>query len=66
MNDGALANVISERLGPDSLRRLRSLRRRLWLRRSLRVAAISGAAAIAGIALVQLVARTSAPNHLLG
>ena len=60
MSDRDLAALIIERLGPDALRRLRSLRRRLWLRRSLRVGVIATAAAIGGIAVVQLAARTVA------
>src|SRR6266545_5044214 len=60
MRDRALATTIADRLGPDTLRRLRSLRRRLWLRRSLQVGTIALAAAIGGIAIVQLAALTVA------
>ncbi|HEU5324806.1 MAG TPA: hypothetical protein VFV59_02885, partial [Candidatus Limnocylindria bacterium] len=57
MTDRLIAQAVTERLGPESLARLRQLRRRLWWRRSARIGLVIAAGTVLGVALVQLASR---------
>src|SRR5688500_20134352 len=57
MTDRLVSAAIAERLGTDTLARLRGLRRRLWWRRAVRSGLLILAAAILAVAAVQLLAR---------
>ncbi|MGZ8481816.1 MAG: hypothetical protein ACXWWO_05100, partial [Candidatus Limnocylindria bacterium] len=57
MSDRLVADAVVERLGRDTLNRLRQLRRRLWWRRAARAGLIVLAATALVLALVQLIGR---------
>src|SRR5688500_6259917 len=57
MSERSVAAAIAERLGTDTLARLRRLRRRLWWRRAVRSGLAVIAGAVLAVAAIQLLAR---------
>src|SRR5688572_29526542 len=57
MNDRIVAEAVLERLGRDTLSRLRQLRRRLWWRRAARAGLVVLAGTALLLAVVQLLGR---------